>query len=80
MSELKPMDIYSSDISIPFQVAAYCRGHKFSVEAVNLARAIKTRDSARSLVLNAEKALDGAEARVRACIQQVEQNLNIKSA
>ena len=33
----QPMDVYS-DIRIPFAVAAWCRGHRYSVLAVELAR------------------------------------------
>lgn len=46
MSTLKPMDTYSYFMDTPFDVAAYCRSHKFSVEAVDLARAIASRRKA----------------------------------
>lgn len=44
---MKPMDVYSSAMDIPFDVAAYCRGHKFSMEAVELGRAIRGRHQAK---------------------------------
>lgn len=63
MSEqLKPMDIYSSDMSIPFNVAAYCRGHKYSVEAVNLARAIQRRRDAAAALVVAERVFGAADS------------------
>lgn len=62
---LKPMDVYSSRRDIPFDVAAYCRGHKLSVEAVNYARAI-------SKVHNAEQSLAAAEANVASAIDSMQ--------
>lgn len=60
---LKPMDVYA-DITIPFDVAAYCRGHRFCIEAVALTKAIKDKDSARSAVEVAERWLAAAEKKV----------------
>jgi hypothetical protein len=77
---LKPMDVYSSSMDIPFEVAAYCRGHKFSVEAVRLSRAIKARSLARIEQAAAEVAYDLANAEVHDAIKAVESNLTTKKA
>lgn len=61
-----PMDIFSSDLAIPFEVAAYCRGHKLCVQTVGLSRALKARE-----VLYKQR--DEAETILRAAEQQVEE-------
>lgn len=53
-----PMDVFSTYMDIPFDVAAYCRGHKFAVEAVALSRAIRARKEAERAVELAEIASD----------------------
>jgi phosphohistidine phosphatase SixA len=77
---MKPMDIYSSEMTIPFDVAAYCRGHKLSVEAVNLSRAIKARQQAREVVRQAEEALQVAESVYEQALMVVKQKMQVKSA
>lgn len=67
--KLKPMDMYA-DMSVPFDVAAYCRGHKFSPEAVRLTKALKARKEAEAHLALAEGLLDRARDDVRdACAQ-----------
>lgn len=65
--QLKPMDVYS-DMSVPFDVAAYCRGHRFCPEAASLTHAIKARNSAEDLVTQAERVLDDKRTELRAAI------------
>lgn len=75
MSEkLTPMDRYSA-MDIPFDIAAYCRGHKFSVQAVELTRAIGRRDGAKMQLENAERALEEAEADVKKALASVRQRM-----
>lgn len=71
-----PMDIYSSRMDISFDEAAYCRGHKHSPEAVNLARAIRAAESARLAVLNAEGDLGRAEEIVKAAQAALKQKMD----
>ena len=80
MEGLKPMDIYSSEMSIPFDVAAYCRGHKFSTEAVNLSRAIKAKRAAWEAVRKAESELEDAESNYSMAVTVVQQKMKTKSA
>mgnify|MGYP000143149130 CR=1 FL=1 len=68
---MRKMDIYSSSLDIPFNVAAYCRGHRLSIEAVNLSRAIQQRESAKALVAQAERLLEEKESALRAALQDV---------
>lgn len=68
---LKPMDVYSSRMDIPFDVAAYCRGHKLSVEAVNYARAIAKAHAAELRIACAQKEADHAESEMRNALQAV---------
>lgn len=58
---LKPMDIYSTDMTIPFDIAAYCRGHKFCQEAVDLSKAIRRRAEMREALAKAERDLQNAD-------------------
>lgn len=67
-----PMDIFSSDLAIPFELAAFCRGHKLCIQTVNLARAIKAKEAAwanvkaaDSAMAEAQEALDSAMVDVR---------------
>lgn len=59
-AQLKPMDVYS-EITTPFDIAAYCRGHKLSLQAVRLSRAITSRRQAEKEVRDAEARLEAAE-------------------
>ena len=60
ISDLRPMDIYATH-EVDFNMAAYCRGHKFSVEAVNLARTLRGLTGARAGLKNAEKLVESFE-------------------
>lgn len=75
-AQLKPMDVYG-DLSIPFDVATYCRGHKFTPEAVALTKAIKARDNARLAVIAAEKELDQAEAEVVHAVTRARERMEV---
>lgn len=70
MEKLKPMDVYS-ELSVPFELAAYCRGRKLSVEAVNLSRALVRLTSAREAARKAEVLLENAEKDVAVKLDQV---------
>lgn len=71
MTNLKPMDIYSSRMDIPFDVAAYSRQHKLCVEAVKLYRVLQARQEAEQKVKAAEATLEAAESEVSMAIQAV---------
>ena len=53
-STKQSMDIFSAYMDVPFDVAAYCRGHRHCPEAVNLMRAIKKRQDADQRLKSAE--------------------------
>lgn len=72
---IKAMDVYSSRMDIPFSVAAYCRGHKFSVEAVNYARAIQEFQKAEEDVRRAQEFADSAEAKMLEARKAVEEKM-----
>lgn len=63
MSDLKPMDIYSSRMDIPFDLAVFSRGHKLCVEAVNLRRAIKDLQEAGRAVKEAQDLEEATEVK-----------------
>jgi hypothetical protein len=71
MTNLKPMDVYSSRMDIPFNVAAYCRGHKLSVEAVNYAKAIQAAHAAKLAEEDAQRRLGQAEMAMLQALQAV---------
>lgn len=72
MSLLKPMDIYSSRMDIPFDVAAFCRGRKLSPEAVELSRALSAVHAAEAQVSVAQEAHDAAMQRYNAAVVAVQ--------
>jgi hypothetical protein len=72
---LKPMDVYG-DMTIPFDIAAYCRGHKYSQEAVDLARAIRRRAEMREAVAKAERELQNAESIVSLTIDKARRRMD----
>lgn len=72
---LKPMDVYA-DMRVPFEVAAYCRGHKFCGEAVALSKALREREAAQAAIKAAEKAFWRAEQAVDAAVQNAKQRLD----
>lgn len=76
MTTLKPMDVYSSSPDIPFNVAAYCRGHKFAIEAIQLRHAIERRAQARLAVQVAEKMLDTRGDELRAAMVAIQQKMD----
>lgn len=68
---LRPMDVYSEMREVPFDVAAYCRGHRYSVEAVELAKAIRAAQRAEAVVREAEKSLDQASSNLQDALSRV---------
>lgn len=75
MSDHKPMDVYSSTFEIDFNTAAYCRGHKYSVEAVKLAQAIRQKKAAEDLVANAENLLAQKRQELSAALEAVQEKM-----
>lgn len=76
MNLSKPMDIYSSRMDIPFDMAAYCRGHKFSIEAVELSRALKVVSTAEIQLAEAQKFVDAAMLRLAQAKSAVESKMS----
>lgn len=64
------MDVYSSN-RVPFDIAAYCRGHKYSPQAVKLARAVKARDAAFTEFMNLEAKIDDCDKAIHDAIAEV---------
>lgn len=79
MQKLKPMDAYGQ-LDVPFDVAAYCRGRKLSIEAVELHRALKVREDAREVLAQAEKRLENAEKLVVTRVNEVRHRMLKDSA
>lgn len=79
MDKTKAIDVFSWRMDIPFDVAAYCRGHKFSVEAVALNQAIRLVEQKENDVTQAERAAEAALANLKACIENVKQKMEVKS-
>lgn len=73
--KLKPMDVYAC-MTVPFDVAAYCRGHRFAPEAVKLARAIKARDDAERAAAAADAAVDKAREGVREAVEAARKRMD----
>jgi len=80
MSTLKPMDTYSYFMDTPFDVAAYCRSHKFSVEAVDLARAIASRRKAQLRIDAADRDMAVALEEYDHAVEECRRNMRKKSA
>ena len=74
-STTKPMDVYSAYMDIPFDVAAYARGHKFCVEAVNLSRAIKHRQQADEEVRRAAALVDKTQDGFRVALEAMREKM-----
>ena len=72
VSSMKPMDIYSSRMDIPFDVAAFCRGRKLSPEAVELSRALQSVEVAQTQLTAAQIMHDNAMERFRAAVSAVQ--------
>lgn len=73
MNDMKPMDVYSSRMDIPFDVAAFCRGRKLSPQAVELARALGAVHAAEAQVSVAQQAHDNAMDRYAKAVNAVKQ-------
>lgn len=74
-AQLTPMDIYS-DMSVPFDIAAYCRGHKYCPEAVNLTRAIKARKEAEDAARIADEKMDTSRELQRDAVDAVRKRMD----
>lgn len=61
--QLKPMDVYAT-MRVPFDIATYCRGHRFAPCSVNLTRALRAYDAA----VAARKAAEADEEAASAAI------------
>lgn len=71
---MKPMDVYS-EMTIPLDIAIYCRTHRFSIESVELSRAIRKRQQANQSLQLAEKLLEQTEVLVSGRIQAVREQM-----
>lgn len=71
MSDMKPMDVYSSRMDIPFDVAAFCRGRKLSPQAVELARALSAVSAADLQLSVAQESHDNAMKRFHDAVESV---------
>lgn len=71
MNDMKPMDVYSSRMDIPFDVAAFCRGRKLSPQAVELSRALAVVATADLQLSVAQESHDAAMQRYYAAIDSV---------
>ncbi len=76
--QLKPMDVYATHL-VSFDIAAYCRGHKFSPQAVTLARALKTYAEAKDQVALAEQKLEDAQNAISAASLAVREKMEADS-
>lgn len=69
MDTLEPMDVFGR-LTVPFDVAAYCRGHKFKQVCVDLAAALRDEDSAKLSLSLAEKRVEKAQQKVKDAIEK----------
>lgn len=76
--QLKPMDVYATRL-VSFDIAAYCRGHKFSPQAVTLARALKTYSEAKEHLALAEEKLESAMNAINAASAAVREKMEADS-
>lgn len=68
---LKPFDVYSSLMQVPFDIAAYCRMHRFSLEAVALTKAIQSVHIAEAKLAEAQKTIDDSRWKLESAIMDV---------
>lgn len=68
------MDVYSTN-RVPFDIAAYCRGHKYSPQAVKLARAVRAREAAYQAFLDQEVKVDDCDRAICDAIAEVRQKM-----
>lgn len=61
-----------SDHSVPFEVAAFCRGRPYLPLSVSLRNALRAKNEAQARMDQAEKDRDAAEARVADAAQRVQ--------
>lgn len=73
--KLKPMDVYAWNMAVPVAVGIYCRQHKFSTEAVALARAIRAKGEADILLSQAQDRCDARGEEMRQAIVLVQQTM-----
>lgn len=71
MNSTKPMDVYSTRMDIPFDVAAFCRGRKLSPQAVELSRALGVVATAELQLSVAQESHYAAMQRYHAAIDSV---------
>jgi hypothetical protein len=69
---IKPMDVYSTGV-IPFSVAAWARGHKFSPRAVELARRLKVYSELQTQIDKLEHAHKMAYADIKSSVRAIEE-------
>ena len=67
---LKPMDVYATHL-VSFDLAAYCRGHKFSPAAVELTKALHNYKMKKNMALAADLALEQAQNNLSAALEAV---------
>lgn len=73
-TNLTPMDVYA-EMTVPFDVAAWCRGRRLCVETVELRRALNDRRNAREILAQAERDLAQCEEGVAHRIHDVRQRM-----
>ena len=71
---LTPMDVYTA-YEIDFNMAAYCRGHKYSPEAVELARALRAKKAAEMSVRMAEQEVERCKARLNDAVSKMKMKM-----
>lgn len=64
------MDVYS-ELSTPFDVAAYCRGRKLCIESARLKKALEHRNEAKERLVAAERDMANCESAVAMYIEAV---------
>ena len=75
MSTVTPMDVYSSRMEIPFDVAAWCRGRKLCPESVALRRAIEDLQAKEQRINDAQAQADEAHAKYEEALTKVRQRM-----
>lgn len=79
-NSLSAMDIYSSDMTIPLDIATYCRGCKLAPESVRLRWSIGRFHAAKLQLQVAEQALEVAQQEMSQAIQTVRSRMEREDA
>jgi hypothetical protein len=68
------------DMQVPFDVATWCRAHKFNTTAVDILRTLKARNALSGQIEQLERQRDEQEERLRILTQEARQKMEVAHA